>query len=78
MTLAEYIEQLEAHDWYYHMSDDPSVYDRGYNNQLALRMIAVNHEDPAYLKAFNEEQAKNPFSKQLTQKQESNENSKST
>lgn len=61
MTLEEYKEQLKAHDWYYHMSDDHSVYDKGYNNELALKIIARNMEDSGdntYRDAFNEQQSK--------------------
>jgi hypothetical protein len=28
-TLEEFIERIKNLDWYYHMSDDPSVYARG-------------------------------------------------
>lgn len=64
MTLDQYKEQLKAHDWYYHMSDDQSKYDAGYNNELALRIIARNKEesgDNSYRVAFEEEQVKHPF-----------------
>lgn len=61
MTLEEYQKELLLHDWYYHMSDDQSVYNKGYNNELALRMIAKNMEDSGdntYRAAFNEQQSK--------------------
>lgn len=59
MTLEEYKQQLEAHDWYYHMSDDPSKYSLGYDNNVRLKLLIIDNDE--FLQAFNEEQAKNPL-----------------
>jgi hypothetical protein len=40
VTLAEYYEMLEKHDWYHMMSDDRGVDDRGAQNYRKLEKIA--------------------------------------
>lgn len=44
MSLAEYFEKLETHDWYYEFSDDGRIFDRGHSNQLALEAISKTSE----------------------------------
>jgi len=40
MTLAELYRELERHDWFFEMSDDPRVYSSGRENQNRLRTAA--------------------------------------
>lgn len=40
MRLTEFDKELAAHDWYYGMSDDPSVWRKGQTNQDKLLAIA--------------------------------------
>lgn len=40
MTQKEYQKLLDAHDWYWQMSDSSVVADRGLNNETRLRNIA--------------------------------------
>lgn len=37
----EFQRQLEIHDWYYQMSDDPRVFCRGQQNEARLKAIAA-------------------------------------
>lgn len=59
MTLEEYKEQLKDHDWYYHMSDDQSKYDKGYDNNIRLRLLTIDNSE--FEQAFNEEQSNHPY-----------------
>lgn len=50
-----FYEKLERHDWWYMMSDDGSVYERGEKADRALRREAASSEEKAQLhKAFSE------------------------
>jgi len=40
MTLAELYRELEQHDWFYQMSDDPYVYSFGNDNERRLQYLA--------------------------------------
>ncbi len=40
MTLKEFYDKLEKHDWWYCMSDDGKVYERGSQNFEKLKKIA--------------------------------------
>jgi len=40
MSLRELYKALEAHDWYYAMSDDGSVYNKGHIAERQLRAAA--------------------------------------
>jgi len=40
MTLAELYRELERHDWFYQMSDDPRVYHSGNDNERRLQYMA--------------------------------------
>lgn len=40
MTLEEYYRELEYHDWYYHYTDDHSVWLRGQANAERIDRIA--------------------------------------
>lgn len=44
--LRDFYDRLEAHDWYYAMSDDHRWYERGLGEEHALRAIAA--ESPAH------------------------------
>lgn len=50
MTLKEYKEKLNKHDWYYAMSDDPRIYDTGLAEENELKRLAENK--PSFMKAF--------------------------
>ena len=43
MTLSEYYEALEDHDWFYTLSDDHKVYMRGLMYEVELLMTAEIH-----------------------------------
>ena len=50
-----FYEKLERHDWWYMMSDDGSVYQRGEAADRALRREAASSEEKAQLhKAYSE------------------------
>lgn len=40
MTLTEFYDELDKHDWYYDWSDDGRVWDRGHANLSRLLNIA--------------------------------------
>lgn len=44
MTLAELYRELERHDWFYAMSDDPRVYSAGRENLDRLEREAMSIE----------------------------------
>ena len=39
MTLQQYYDALVAHDWYYHMSDDQGMWQRGKDRGTELKNI---------------------------------------
>lgn len=41
VTLADFWDQLEAHDWYHQMSDDGDAYRRGIADRNRLEALAV-------------------------------------
>ena len=48
MTLREYWEELNQHDWYFEWSDDGSVWKRGSDDRKRLRqlsMLSNEHQD---------------------------------
>lgn len=45
MTLKEFYQELEKHDWYYDMSDDHGVWERGTANKRRLEGIAEESEE---------------------------------
>jgi hypothetical protein len=55
MTLRELYRELEAHDWYYMMSDDSRVYERGNETQRELK--AASARIPGGLELFDAFQA---------------------
>ena len=45
MSKEEFINELNKHDWYYIMSDDPVIYDNGrFNNNRLLNLSKDNVE----------------------------------
>ena len=48
LTLEEYIAGLKAKDWAYEMSDDHSVWQKGFNEHSRLALAQTKH-DPEYL-----------------------------
>jgi hypothetical protein len=44
MTLQEFYDQLVAHDWYYHFSDDGRVYRAGLDNERRLLALASEND----------------------------------
>jgi len=53
MTLREYGKKLRAHDWYYDKSDDPKVFNRGFNEEVELKLIAATASTDRFQKAFD-------------------------
>ena len=51
MTLKEYYELLESHDWYYGMSDDYSIYINGETS--SLRLLSLAKESPAFAELYH-------------------------
>jgi ribonucleotide reductase alpha subunit len=49
VTLKEYWEQLNAHDWYYEMSDDHRVWKAGFREQTRLEELAKQSKEHAAL-----------------------------
>jgi hypothetical protein len=45
-SLTDYERRLKDHDWYYMMSDDPSVYERGLTNHR--RLLAEANTSPEH------------------------------
>lgn len=45
ITIQEFYQKLERHDWYYMMSDDHSVWQRGKEAEKNLKEIASEHGD---------------------------------
>jgi len=54
-TLAEFYDALERHDWWYCMSDDHSVYNRGAVAEGKLKVIAK--KSPEHQTLFDDMQA---------------------
>jgi hypothetical protein len=52
MTLEEFYNLLEAHDWHYEMSDNHSVYLRGRENEQKLSSLAANHKNQDFVILF--------------------------
>lgn len=46
MTVGEYYDQLERHDWYYEWSDDHGVWERG--SADASRLKQISEESPEH------------------------------
>jgi hypothetical protein len=46
MTLQDYYEELDKHDWYYQYSDDSRVYNKGQQN--ADRLKRISEESPKH------------------------------
>lgn len=44
MTKKAFEKLLEKHDWYYQMSDDPKVFDRGYEEERVIKSICEKDE----------------------------------
>jgi hypothetical protein len=40
MTREEFADRLQRHDWHYNMSDDQSVWQRGFRDDNEIRAIA--------------------------------------
>ena len=51
MTIEEYRELLERHDWHYQMSDDRRVYEQGRKERERLITLAEQDEEFAQLLA---------------------------
>lgn len=49
MTLQEFYDKLEYHDWYSHMSDDYSVFLEGERNKKQLERISKQSKEHTYL-----------------------------
>lgn len=47
MTLAEFHDELVAHDWFFAMTDDPKVYRKGREDYQRLRILAIELGDDA-------------------------------
>ena len=45
MTLNEFYNKLEQHDWWYNMADDYSVYQRGHRAGYTIQAIAKTSEE---------------------------------
>jgi hypothetical protein len=45
VNLEKFEKLLKSHDWYYRMSDDPSVYKRGEANWEQIKKMAIKLED---------------------------------
>lgn len=52
MNLEDYKERLKSHDWWYEMSEDPVVYQRGRANYLEL--VRLSKESESHLELFEE------------------------
>ena len=52
MTLQEFYDALEWHDWHYQYSDDRSVYKRGDEQQRKIEQWANEH--PEHKRLFDE------------------------
>lgn len=55
MTLKQYKERLQKHDWYYSFSEDGRVYDSGLAEEKELKKLAENNSSfkKAYDSIFN-------------------------
>lgn len=45
MTLTEYYDKLEKHDWFYDFSDDRNVRMKGQDDDREIKQIADTHGD---------------------------------
>jgi len=45
MSLQEFFDELEKHDWYYEYSDDQRVWDKGNTNSKRLSGISEESEE---------------------------------
>ena len=55
MSLSEFYDLLEKHDWFYAMSDDPKVVNRGAAQERKLMAIASQSEEHTLLRqAYHE------------------------
>jgi hypothetical protein len=52
MTLTEFYAELERHDWYYHFSDDHSVWCAGEAESAKMRSIA--EQSPAHKELYDQ------------------------
>lgn len=52
MTASEFFKKCEAHDWFYSMSDDFKVYQRGSNHQTVL--MALSQEDQTFVRMYRD------------------------
>lgn len=52
MTISEFKKLLEKHDWYYFMSDSPTVFDRGFR-QLSV-ILEQCEKNPVFDKLYKE------------------------
>lgn len=50
MTLSEFFNLLENHDWFFEMSDDGRVYRRGESQRARIEQVAA--ESPAHKALF--------------------------
>ncbi len=55
MTLAEFWDLLNRHDWFYPMSDDSRVYRKG-ENSLRVIKVAAERGGPRFKKLFDDYQ----------------------
>lgn len=55
ISIQDFYQLLDDHDWYYQFSDDDRVYRRGAASMIGLMNIAANNgpEYKALLEAFN-------------------------
>ena len=56
MNREDYIKLLECHDWYYFMSDDFRVWERGQKN--LDKLLQIGSQDPELRELFNEYKSK--------------------
>jgi len=55
MTLSQFYDFLENHDWYYQYSDDHSVYSKGSRERVFINKISSESENHRnLLKGFEE------------------------
>jgi len=55
MTLPEFYDELERHDWHFAMSDDGRIYHKGLENTVRLERLALDIEGgPELRRAFTE------------------------
>ena len=51
VSLGEYYDRLDRHDWFYEMSDDPGTYKKGAGDQAKVEAISKQSTEHAALYA---------------------------